>query len=157
MVNSSGSASDTPLWFGQLPWSSPTIFSALSPSSVPPGAGLYVFTRDAGSLTPGNTLYVGKADGARQTLRNRLGVYRRRFAAYPGGSKTTHAGLELLAEYYGSHAGELYIRWAGVIVARELEGSLIGLLSPEFNQKDEHRIGYADDELIPNEYLYSWP
>ena len=40
------------------------------------------------------------------------------------------------------------------IVAREIEGSLIDLLEPCCNHKDEHRRWYGEDDLIPAEYLY---
>lgn len=146
-----------PVWFGQLVWSEPVNVGALRPAAIPPGAGLYAFTKDAGEMTPGNVLYIGKADGARQTLRTRLQVYKRRLAAAPGGRKSTHAGLEKLAAYYGSRTGELFLRWAGVVVARDLEGRLIELFDPQFNGKDEHRFGFSDQERIPDDMLYVWP
>jgi hypothetical protein len=147
----------TPRWFGQLVWSQPAWIGSLEPSSIPPGAGLYAFTTDGGALTSGNALYVGKADGARQTLRTRLQVSLRRLAAAPGGKKSKHAGLEKLAKYHGSHAGDVYVRWTGVVVARDLEGRLIEMFDPRFNGKDEHRNGFSDNELLPDDMLYEWP
>lgn len=65
--------------------------------------------------------------------------------------------MEKLAEYYATHAGNLYLRWTGVLVARDIEGSLINYFDPLFNSKDEHRHGFDDDELIPDDLLYTWP
>jgi len=49
------------------------------------------------------------------------------------------------------------VRWAGVVVARDVEGGLIELLDPRFNNRDEHRHGFGEDELIPDDLLYKWP
>ena len=148
---------DTPRWLNQLVWSPAYVIRDLDTNRIPPGAGLYAFSSDAATLSSKNALYIGKADGARQTLRTRIGVYLRRFAAYPGGRPARHHGMEQLARYYGTHAGLLYVRWTGVIVARDIEGSLIHLFDPLFNGKDEHRHGFADEELIPDALLYTWP
>lgn len=143
-----------PVWYSQLRWSAPELVHCLDEQTIPLGAGLYAFTNDPTQLGAHNALYVGKADGARQTLRTRLGAYRRRFAAYPSGKQSRHYGMERLAEYFHAHPNELYIRWAGVVVARELEGTLILMFDPRFNNKEEHRHGFADDELIPDAMLY---
>jgi hypothetical protein len=148
---------EKPRWFDQLVWSGAHAIRDLDASIIPPGAGLYAFTTDAAALTARNALYVGKADGARQTLRTRIGAYLRRFAAYPAGRPSRHHGMEQLARYHREHAGMLYVRWTGVVVARDLEGSLIHLFDPRFNGKDEHRLGFADEELIPDALLYTWP
>jgi hypothetical protein len=47
----------------------------------------------------------------------------------------------------------VYVRWAGVLAARDLEGTLIELFDPRLNNKDEHRNGFSDDELIPDDLL----
>jgi len=148
---------DKPRWLGQLVWSPAQTIRNLDTTKILPGTGIYAFTSDSGALTAGNALYIGKADGARQTLRTRIGAYLRRFAAYPGGRPSRHRGMERLAQYYGTHAGLLYVRWTGVVVARDIEGSLIDLFDPRFNNKDEHRHGFADDESIPDDLLYTWP
>lgn len=44
-----------------------------------------------------------------------------------------------------------------MVVARDLEGRLIELLDPQFNGKDEHRLGFSDQERIPDDMLYVWP
>jgi hypothetical protein len=147
---------DDPRWLGQLKWSQPHLVQRLDRKNIPPGAGLYAFTRDNGLLARANALYIGKADGARQTLRSRLAAYLRRFAVYPAGNPALHAGMEQLAEYYCKDKKSLYVRWCGVIVARDIEGSLIALFDPSFNNKDEHRLGFSDDELIPDDLLYTW-
>jgi|SRR5579871_2879525 len=148
---------DEPRWLNQLVWSQPELVHQLNTDRIPPGAGLYAFTRDGGLLSPLNVLYIGKADGARQTLRTRLAVYLRRFSLYPAGKPAKHAGMEQLAGYYSGAAKTLRVRWCGVIVAREIEGSLIHVFDPPFNNKDEHRLGFSDDELIPDDLLYTWP
>jgi hypothetical protein len=146
-----------PKWFDQLTWSPAQQVQSLNVDLAPPGAGLYLFTKDKEPVTAKNALYIGKSDGARQTLRNRLGVYARRFKDYPGGRKSRHAAMELLAAYNRAHPERCFVRWAGVVVARELEGRLIELFDPDFNNKDEHRCGFSDDELLPDELLYVWP
>jgi hypothetical protein len=148
---------DEPHWFNQLVWSQPELVQHLKTDRVHPGAGIYAFTRDKGLLSRVNALYVGKADGARQTLRTRLAAYLRRFSAYPAGKPAKHAGMEQLAQYYSSNKSSMCVRWCGVIVARDIEGSLIALFDPPFNNKDEHRLGFSDDELIPDDLLYTWP
>lgn len=142
---------EVPRWYHQLRWSEPVLLTALNWADVPAGSGLYVFTRDMSPLSPANVLYVGKSDGARQTLRNRLGVYYRRLT---GGKPVKHAGCEDLYRYFRQAGEVLFVRWAGVVVARELEGTLLSLFDPPFNHRDEHRTGFADDELIPAEMLY---
>ena len=49
---------------------------------------------------------------------------------YPGGDPAKHAGMEQLAEYYSKNKKSMYVRWCGVIVARDIEGSLIALFDP---------------------------
>ncbi len=148
-----------PAWFDQLSWRNPPVpvihfvTSIVDRSIIAAGAGVYVFTSDDQALSPTNVKYVGKADGAKQTLRSRLSVYFRRFAK-PNGKPTKHQGLEALLALYVANPNALFVRWAGCVVAREIEGSLIALFDPECNFKDEHRLGYDDDELIPADYLY---
>lgn len=148
-----------PLWFAQLRWQDPPIpvthfvASMIDRAVIPPGAGIYIFSTDNQALSARNVVYVGKADGARQTLQTRLGVYFRRFAR-PAGKPSKHAGLENLFALYQQAPNALYVRWAGCIVAREIEGDLISIFDPICNGKDEHHSGYDEDSLIPAEYLY---
>ena len=142
-----------PRWYAQLVWSPARSTDEIISGNIPAGAGLYAFTRDRGILTPENTLYVGKADGGRQTLRSRLRTYLSYFKN-PQKPASNHAGKKDLVEYYKASPGSLFVRWTGVIVARELEGTLIDMLDPPFNHKDEHRFGFADDEEIPADMLY---
>lgn len=144
---------DMPRWYSQLQWSAPQRVLDLDPEAAPLGAGIYVYTENDLPLSPTNVLYVGKADGARQTLRSRIGVYLRRFRS-PTGKPSKHAGLEQLNGHFRTRPTALFLRWAGVVAARDVEGRLIELFDPDFNNKDEHRHGFADDELIPDEYLY---
>jgi excinuclease UvrABC nuclease subunit len=125
----------------------------VSDSVIAEGAGIYIFTSDDQALSPHNVLYVGKADGSRQTLRSRLRSYLRRFAK-TGGPPSKHAGKEELHEYYCSTPNALYLRWCGVVSARDIEGELIELFDPLFNHKNEHRRGFAHHELIPEDHLY---
>jgi hypothetical protein len=142
-----------PVWFDQLQWSPARLASAVTLGMLPDGAGLYAFTRDAGPLSSENTLYVGKADGARQSLRRRVGVYLAHFANAKS-PQSRHAGLRALKAYYLASPDALFLRWTGVVVARDLEGTLVAMLDPPFNGKDEHRMGFADDERIPEEMLF---
>ncbi|TXC83633.1 hypothetical protein [Paraburkholderia azotifigens] len=148
-----------PIWFSQLTWRAPPIpvthfvANLVKRDVIPLGAGIYIFSTNDQPLSAGNVLYVGKADGARQTLQRRLDVYFRRFAR-PGGKPSRHAGLELLNKMYREAPNALYVRWAGCVVAREIEGELIWIFDPVCNSKDEHRSGYDEDTLIPAEYLY---
>jgi hypothetical protein len=146
--------SELPLWYPQLKWSQPHLVATIAQKDLPLGAGLYVFTRDGNiGLSDRNVLYVGKADGAGQTLQTRVGVYLRCLRS-KSDKLPRHAGLRDLVAYGRASAGALFLRWAGVVVGRELEGRLIQLFDPPFNHKEEHRIGYMDDELIPEFYLY---
>lgn len=148
---------EMPAWYRQLSWRNPPVpvvelVAGLQPMTiVAEGAGLYVFTSDAADLSPRNVLYVGKADGDPNTLRQRLCVYIRRFSRPRG--PPIHAGGELLEQRYRARPQALHVRWAGVVVAREIEGSLIALFDPPCNVKEEPER-YADDELIPERYLY---
>jgi hypothetical protein len=149
--------SDMPAWYGQLTWSHPIAFSKFVSDTgtrdvVADGAGLYAFTMDPAALSPRNVLYVGKADGARQTLRKRIGVYERRLRR-PQGPPSKHAGLELLCARYVASPSSMFVRWCGCILTRDVEGGLIDLFDPPCNNKEE-RIGLDDDELIPDIYLY---
>ena len=147
-----------PAWYGQLKWSHPAVpvvdlvAGARSTATIAAGAGLYAFTSDDQALSPRNALYIGKADGARQTLRSRLRVYVRRLRRV-NGRASKHAGLELLRDYFSGHPQALFVRWCGCILTRDVEGGLIDLLDPMFNGKDE-RLGLADDERIQDLYLY---
>lgn len=148
-----------PLWFSQLRWQDPAIpvthflTEKVGRDVIPAGAGIYVFSIDDQALSGRNVVYIGKADGAHQTLRSRLGVYFRRFAR-PGGKPSKHAGLEYLCKCYQQTPNALYVRWAGCVVAREIEGELISIFDPIYNSKDEHHSGYDEDSLIPAAYLY---
>lgn len=148
-----------PCWFSQLQWCDPPVAvthfvaNIVSRELIPHGAGIYVFSTDDQALTATNVLYVGKADGARQTLRSRLGVYFRKFARQTC-KPSKHAGLECLCKTYQKTPNALFVRWAGCVVAREIEGELINIFNPACNAKDEHRYGYDEDEFIPAEYLY---
>ncbi len=144
--------SDLPRWYSQLRWSSPHPIAVLNRSEIPPGAGIYAFTTNTAPLSKENVLYIGKADGAKQTLRTRLSVYFRHFASNRLTSE--HSGLEDLARHYQQNPSRLYVRWAGCIMARDIEGSLIFRFDPIYNHKDEYRFGISDDELIPESMLY---
>lgn len=150
--------SDMPAWYGQLKWSSPAypvtefVAGTRPHTHIVAGAGLYAFTSDPEALSPRNALYIGKADGSRQTLRSRLGVYIRRLRR-SSGTPSKHAGLELLNRHYMASPQALFVRWCGCILTREVEGGLIDLFDPLFNNKEE-RLGLDDDELIPEVYLY---
>ena len=120
---------------------------------IPLGAGLYVFTRDRATLSPQNTLYVGKADGGKQTLKGRVSTYISLFRN-PKTPASNHAAKRKLLAYYIASPDRLFVRWTGVVVARELEGTLIAMLDPDFQGKDEHREPFFETGLIPEEMLY---
>lgn len=146
-----------PIWFGQLKWMPPVKFVDLVVNSKWPGgieaegAGLYIFSKLNGGLKKGVVLYVGKAAGKKQTLRRRIGVYvgRMRRAVPP---KKPHAGMEMLCDFYGKTPHSLYIRWAGVAIADELEGRFHEFYEPPMNVRYEEYT-FEDDEMIPLEYL----
>jgi hypothetical protein len=142
---------DRPRWFGQLRWSPAHAIATIEARSIPEGAGIYVFTSSPGPLSRGTVLYVGKADGAIQTLRRRIGTYLSRFR---GGKATRHGGKEDLADFVSSEgAGRVFVRWAGCVMARDVEGGLIDMFEPTFNRRDEIP-GIAYDETLPSWSLY---
>lgn len=147
-----------PAWFTQLTWSEPVpvtrlVTGALDAGQIVAGAGLYVFSTDPAPLSPANVLYVGKADGARQTLRSRLGVYIRRLGRV-GGKASRHAGLEQIYHHHVATPHQLFVRWCGCLLTRDVEGGLIDLFDPPYNNKGE-RLTLDDDERIPDIYLYT--
>ena len=163
-----------PVWYEQLNWWHPrpvTDFlhphgtrSALATTarrSIPIGSGLYAFLNSGEpikSVNGANVLYIGKADGGRQSLRNRLSVYFRRFARPNFVVVSRHAGLDLLDRHHrgmlqGSASTPLFVTWAGVASARHLEGELILRFDPPYNGKDEALHYYDDEEEIPGEFL----
>jgi len=150
-----------PAWYAQLIWSPARSIAEIRSIMIPLGAGLYVFTRNRDTLKPQNALYVGKADGAKHTLRGRLGTYLS-LLRNPKRSASKHPAKNKLRAYYKASPDQLFVRWTGVIVARELEGTLLQMLDPEFQGKEEHGQPYfegslgddPDEELIPQEYLY---
>lgn len=164
--------SNMPAWYDQLRWSDPAVpflefvSGSRDMETIAAGAGLYVFCADPGPVAPGTVfhrepaggsnrsrvLYVGKADGGRQTLRSRVRAYVRRLRR-PSGPASKHEGLEMLCRHYAANPHALYLRWCGCILTRDVEGGLIDLLDPQFNNKSE-RVGLSDDELIPEIYLY---
>lgn len=151
--------SSLPAWYSQLQWKSPIpvvhLVTQLVPlSSIAEGAGIYIFTRDDQALSRHNVLYVGKADGSKQTLRSRLKTYIRRFGRN-GGPSSKHPGKEDLHNYYCSAPNALFVRWCGVVSARGIEGELIDIFDPDFNHKEEHRRDFGHDELIPDDHLYN--
>jgi len=111
-----------------------------------------------------NCLYLGKADGAATSLRERLRHYRQGLEK-PTLPPRTHAGLFRLHQYwigkvklpaYTQTAGKtpppLYLRWTVVAIARELEGRLLEMFDPIFNF-DMPEPGWEDYELIDARYL----
>lgn len=115
-----------------------------------------MYLEDLNQPSRGNVLYIGKADGAEQSIRSRIGAYLRRFRAGPGGKPAKHRGMEMLANHYHRVLQGPFLRVTGVIIARELEGQLIDMFNPRFNNKDEHH-SFPYDERIPDEMLYTWP
>ncbi len=144
-----------PPWYGQLKWSKPHLVKDIDRKEIPLGSGLYVYTAGDGKmLTKMNVLYVGKADGSKQTLRYRISVYLRHFDK-PLGYFSKHAGMNDLRKYYSDNVDSLYVRWAGVLVCADLEGFLIDYFDPPFNHQSAEYGPYDDDwEKIPDHLLY---
>jgi hypothetical protein len=144
------------VWFEQLKWEGPFCVHSLVAGAPWPGietngSGVYVFTGDPGSLLKSRVLYIGKSDGAKQTLKRRVSAYIRRMRR-PFPPLRPHAGMESLCDYYRAQPHALFVRWAGCVVSRDIEGRLIEFYEPEFNGRDE-AIVYCDDEPIPLEFL----
>jgi hypothetical protein len=139
-----------PRWFGQLTWSERHLVASLDKALLPLGAGIYVFTSSKAVPNRANALYVGKADGAMQTLRTRVGSYLSRFR---GGKPSTHGGKEDLLDYYFANPSRLFLCWAGCVMATDIEGGLIDSLEPPFNRRGE-TPGVAFDEKLPAWALY---
>lgn len=159
-----------PAWLSQLTWTHPrpvTDFllsgnrhtAMLNRSQMPIGSGLYAYSAGNApfmSNNGSNLLYIGKADGARQTLRSRLAVYFRRFARTNLVLVSKHAGLDMLDRHHRGKfrikPGALHVSWTGCAIAADLEGTLIDHFDPPYNFKREFS-DILDDELIDPKYL----
>src|SRR5215204_5274451 len=133
---------EMPLWFAQLKWEGPFPFHTLVekkdkwPGRETQGSGLYAFTNAKGPMIRGRVLYIGKSDGRTPTLKARVCAYVRRMQrAIP--PTRAHKGMEALCAFYRANPHQLYIRWIGCVIARDLEGRLIEFYDPPMNSRDE--------------------
>ena len=129
-----------PAWYVQLQWSVPINVAALNLNRnvIPDFPGCYVFTPEQRALLPGQVFYVGES---KVSLRNRLPVYLVDWTQPKTGPE--HKGKAfILAERKKRGDYGVYVRWveyggAGPDISL-LESSLIDLLEPMYNDRDEY-------------------
>jgi hypothetical protein len=142
------------VWYKQLKWSKPKSVSKVQSKDIPQETGLYIFTRTGNPLDRFNVLYVGKADGGKSGLRQRLGSYFRYFRRPSSPLPKRHHGKRDLVVHHRGLAGPgIYLRWAICACPTEVEGGVIDMFDPPYNYKREYRM-LDDDESLP--YFGQW-
>lgn len=132
----------------RLRWSDVHPVSEMRREVLPDRPGIYIFTRTPTRLNAIDTLYVGKADGARTSLRQRVWGY----CVTPIPASCSHRGRQLIFQYrQANHDKHLYVRWAVYSAASDIEGALIYLLTPTFNSRWE--LMWADEHDIDDHYV----
>jgi excinuclease UvrABC nuclease subunit len=125
----------------------------LARETLPDRPGIYVFTSTSDALNDVSTLYVGKADGARTSLRERVWGY----CVTPIPLHSPHAGRQRIFQYRKMHQAfkgkehNLFVRWTVYSDASGIEGALIHLLTPTFNTRIE--TVWADEQDIDPRYI----
>ncbi len=116
---------------------------------IPNKPGLYFFTRSEQPFSVANALYAGKSDAVKAHLRKRISKYVCRFRKSITSIKRTHKGCELMNEYYRNNQTQMYVRWAVVVVAREVEGFYHEVYGPRFNSRFETPIEEYAEYIDP--------
>lgn len=124
-----------PPWFFRRQWSPPVNLNSLDLKAIPNTQGVYAFApQGIPALIPGAVLYVGAAGvrGADRGLRDRIAEY---MPVILNGKKSKHSGARLLSAW----GPELCLHWAPChfSIVDDIEGGLIDLLMPYFNNRDE--------------------
>ena len=135
-------------FFSVLKWSKPHAVAGIQRALFPDRPGIYLFTRsNASTVTPADALYVGKNDGAKTSLRARIGGYCRTPIPNPLGEP--HRGRRQIFQYrIANHDTQLFVRWCVYSDARGIEGRLIELLDPPFNTQIE-KVWTDEDDIDP--------
>lgn len=139
------------VFFTKLKWSDPHKVAELRREVIPDLPGIYVFTRTrARPVNTRNTLYVGKNDGPKTSLRARLWGYCVSLIPDPG--RESHAGRRQIFQYRKANRdGYLFVRWTVYSDASGIEGALIHLLDPPFNTRLE--TVWADERDLDPRYI----
>lgn len=136
-------------FFEKLNWSDPHKVAELRREVIPDRPGIYVFTRTrAQPDNTRNTLYVGKSDGVKTSLRARLWGY----CVTPIPNHSEHAGRRQLFQYRKANKDRfLFVRWTVYSDASGIEGALIHVLDPPFNTRLE--TVWADERDLDPRYI----
>jgi hypothetical protein len=132
----------------QLKWSDPHPVCDLAREVLPDRPGIYVFLTAPVKINPTDALYVGKTDGVETSLRARVWGY----CVTPMPLREAHRGRKLLFQYRKANSDRnLFVCWAVYSAAADIEGALIGLLTPRFNSRWE--TVWADEHEIDPRYV----
>lgn len=131
-----------PIWYEQLGWEGPFSFAHVNTNRniIPRSPGVYVFTDHPRSLLAAQVLYVGETS-RKQGLRGRLAEYLVDFEKYKKTNERHKGKAFVLFDRSRLNDHGVYMRWAlyggSKSELRRLEASLISLLKPVSNSRDE--------------------
>ena len=139
-----------PGWFYQLNWSTPHDVTTVRNKNIPCYSGVYAFSSDDNPhILSSHIVYLGRS----LNLNYRVPVYLRRLKKYSSSKPSKQISVEMLVKYYKEKYPKMFVRWAGVVGYKDVEGGLISLFDPEFNFRDENDQILPDDALLPEDWI----